>query len=118
MAKRECRGFETISSRYPRGDVETQERTTMNSLTRVHVGDGHQVATEPQSGVRDQLEWSTAGPMLLRIPEVAAELRLGRSSVYQLIQAGELPVVRIGRAVRVSRADLEAWVDERRREQR
>lgn len=55
--------------------------------------------------------------MLLRIPEVAAELGLARSSVYALIQAGELPVVRIGRAVRVPRVVLEAWVERRIREQ-
>lgn len=55
--------------------------------------------------------------LLLRIPEVAAELRLARSSVYQLIQSGELPVVRIGRAVRVPRSALENWIDHQLDEQ-
>jgi len=55
--------------------------------------------------------------LLLRIPEVAAELRLARSSVYQLIQTGELPVVRIGRAVRVPRSALEDWIEHQLSEQ-
>lgn len=55
--------------------------------------------------------------LLLRIPEVALELRLARSSVYQLIQSDELPVVRFGRSVRVPRAALEAWIEQRFREQ-
>ncbi len=52
-------------------------------------------------------------PMLMRVSEVAHELRLARSFVYELIQSGQLPVVRIGRSVRVPRAELEAWVQER-----
>ncbi len=51
--------------------------------------------------------------MLMRVSEVAQELRLARSFVYELIQSGQLPAVRIGRSVRVPRAELEAWVRER-----
>lgn len=89
----------------------------MKGLVRVRADDDLEVLDRPRAGEKGRTESLVARPMLLRIPEVAAELGLGRSSVYQLIQAGELPVVRIGRAVRVSRADLEAWVDQRRREQ-
>jgi excisionase family DNA binding protein len=49
-------------------------------------------------------------PMLLRADQVARALGLGRSKVYELMQSGELPVVRIGRSVRVSRTSLEEWV--------
>ncbi len=55
--------------------------------------------------------------LLLRIPEVAAELRLARSSVYELIQAGELPVIRVGRAVRILRVVLEDWIARQLHEQ-
>jgi excisionase family DNA binding protein len=48
--------------------------------------------------------------ILLRADEVARALRLGRSKVYEMMQTGELPVVRIGRSVRVARAALEDWV--------
>jgi excisionase family DNA binding protein len=50
--------------------------------------------------------------LLLTIPQVAAALSLGRSTVYELVQRGELPVVHIGRAVRVRFTDLEKWVAE------
>ena len=49
--------------------------------------------------------------LLLRIPEAASRLGLGRSTVYELIQAGELPVVRIGKSVRIPASRLEAWVE-------
>ena len=51
--------------------------------------------------------------LLLRVPEVAKALGLGRTKVYELIATGELPVIRLGRAVRVSVAALQKWVDER-----
>ena len=90
----------------------------MKRLMRVQADGDHEALNPSLADAKSRLEPRTARPMLLRIPEVAAELRLGRSSGYQLIKAGELPVVRIGRAVRVSRADLEAWVDDQRQAQR
>jgi excisionase family DNA binding protein len=54
--------------------------------------------------------------LLLRIPEVMTTLGLGRTKVYELIATGELPVVRIGRAVRISRTALEKWIEERQRQ--
>lgn len=50
--------------------------------------------------------------LLLRIPEVAKALGLGRSTVYEMIAKGELPVVRAGRAIRVSVAAIHKWVME------
>lgn len=50
---------------------------------------------------------------LLRPEEVQNILRIGRSKVYEMIARGELPVIRIGRAVRVPRSELERWIDER-----
>ena len=35
-------------------------------------------------------------PALLSIPEAAGYIGLGRSKTYELVQAGEIPVVRIG----------------------
>ena len=52
-------------------------------------------------------------PLLLTIPEAAAALRLSRAKVYRLIDIEGLPVVRFGRAVRVSVKALEQWVERR-----
>jgi excisionase family DNA binding protein len=51
--------------------------------------------------------------LLLRTDEAARLLGLGRTKVFELLTAGELPVVRIGRAVRVPRGELERWIAER-----
>ena len=48
--------------------------------------------------------------LLLTIPEAAAQLGLGRSKMYQLIGEGLIPVVRLGRSVRVSSKALEDLV--------
>jgi excisionase family DNA binding protein len=50
--------------------------------------------------------------ILLKIhPDVTGLTNLGRSTIYQEIAAGRLRVVKIGRAVRVRRDDLNAWLD-------
>lgn len=54
----------------------------------------------------------TIQPLLLTVPQVAKLLNLGRTKVYELIGAKQLPVVRFGRAVRVSSASLQRWVEQ------
>ncbi len=50
----------------------------------------------------------------LKVPEVAEMLQIARSRAYELVGSGEIPSVRIGRSLRVSRKELERWLDERR----
>jgi excisionase family DNA binding protein len=50
----------------------------------------------------------------LKVPEVAKELRIARSRAYELVANGTIPAVKIGRSVRVSRRELERWLDEQR----
>jgi excisionase family DNA binding protein len=52
-------------------------------------------------------------PMLLRIPEVARTLGIARSLAYEMARDGRLPTVHIGKAVRVPRRRLEAWIEDR-----
>ena len=52
-------------------------------------------------------------PLLLTIPQVMACMGLGRNKVYDLIQKEGLPVLRFGRAVRVSLAALQKWIEQR-----
>ena len=59
----------------------------------------------PQEGTPQRL--------LLRIPEVAETLGIGRTKIYELIAIGELPTIRVGRAVRISVSTLQKWVEER-----
>ena len=48
----------------------------------------------------------------LTVEEAAKELGIGRSLAYSLAQAGELPgVIRLGRRILVSRAQLNAVLD-------
>ncbi|HEX6351081.1 MAG TPA: helix-turn-helix domain-containing protein [Candidatus Dormibacteraeota bacterium] len=51
--------------------------------------------------------------MLLRAEEAARMLGLGRSKVFQMLAAGELPVVRIGRSVRIPREELREWIKQK-----
>ena len=53
--------------------------------------------------------------LLLRIPEAAVLLGIGRTTLYKLIDEGELAVVHIGRAVRVPKVELHAFVARQRR---
>ena len=55
----------------------------------------------------------TDQPMLLRAEEVAKLLSLGRSTIFQMLARGELPAVRVGRAVRIPRSALEEWIRQR-----
>ena len=48
--------------------------------------------------------------LLLRIPECAQMLGLGRSYAYELVRSGRIPSVRVGAAIRVPREALVRWV--------
>lgn len=50
--------------------------------------------------------------LLLRPMEVAEMLGVGRSKAYQMMASGVLPVVRLGKSVRVPVAQLRAWLAE------
>ena len=47
---------------------------------------------------------------LMTVEEVAQYLRLNPQTVYRKAKAGELPAVRIGRAIRFRRSELESWL--------
>lgn len=52
----------------------------------------------------------TTRPMLLTIDETAAELRIARRRVYELINDGRLKSVKIGKSRRVRSSDLADYV--------
>ena len=51
--------------------------------------------------------------LLLHIPEAAETLGIGRTKIYELIATGELPTIRVGRAVRISVSTMQKWVEVR-----
>lgn len=57
---------------------------------------------------------TASGALLVDTAEAGRLLGLGRSSIVNLADSGELPRVRLGRAVRFSTADVEALVQRRR----
>jgi len=50
---------------------------------------------------------------LLKASDVARILNISRALSYRLLQQGEIPVVRINRAVRIRPADLEIFIQKR-----
>ncbi len=52
-------------------------------------------------------------PLLLSVPQVSSLLGVGQTLVRELIKTGEVPSVRVKRAVRVPRAQLEQWIERR-----
>ncbi len=54
---------------------------------------------------------SGSEPLLLRVPDAAERLGIGRSTLYELMRNHEIQTVKIGRSVRVPVAALRAWVE-------
>lgn len=48
--------------------------------------------------------------LLLRVEEAAEALAISRRTLYELVRTGEIPVVHIGRSVRVTLTALETYV--------
>src|SRR5690348_15813979 len=60
----------------------------------------------------DELRTGSPNEALLLTPEEAARLlRIGRTTVYALMKAGDLRPVHIGRSCRLARAELDRYVN-------
>ncbi len=53
-----------------------------------------------------------APPLLIRIADAAQMLSLGRSTLYEMINRGELPSIKCGAARRIPVAALHRWVQD------
>lgn len=53
----------------------------------------------------------TTTPMLITADHVVALTGLSRTLIYREADTGDLPSVRIGRAVRFRPKDVEAWIE-------
>lgn len=54
---------------------------------------------------------NTPGPLLLTPRDAAQSLAVCEKTIWNLTHRGELPAVRIGRAVRYDVADLRRWIE-------
>jgi excisionase family DNA binding protein len=52
----------------------------------------------------------TTNELLLRVDAAAARLAVSRTTLYRMVQRGEIPIVRIGSAVRIPVSSLERWL--------
>ena len=48
------------------------------------------------------------------IEEVAQLLKVSKLTIYDLVKKGDLPVFRVGRQMRVDRADLQTYIQNRK----
>jgi excisionase family DNA binding protein len=53
---------------------------------------------------------ATTPPDLLTLTEAAELLRVSRATAYRLVQAGELPALRVGHGLRIDRAELHEYL--------
>jgi excisionase family DNA binding protein len=65
------------------------------------------------AGLRPGPTDSTTRPLLVTIKQAAEMLSLSRSSIYLLMNSGQLSPARIGRSVRFTVEQLERFVAER-----
>ena len=49
-------------------------------------------------------------PLVMTVQEAARVLRLKRSTAYELVRQGVIPSFKIGRHIRVSRAEIEKLI--------
>lgn len=61
--------------------------------------------------VRDRMETTTPAKLLLSAEEAARALGIGRTRMYELLRAGNVPSVKLGRSRRIRPEDLDEFVE-------
>lgn len=56
---------------------------------------------------------SNVDRLLLRVDEAARLCGYSRAFMYEAINRGEIPVIRLGRTTRIPKAWLEKWISEK-----
>lgn len=49
-------------------------------------------------------------PRYVTVAEVADQLRVSNMTVYRLVQAGQLPAIRVGRSYRIREEDVDKYL--------
>ncbi len=88
------------------------ERGSGDKRPLVPIAPAVPVSSDARSGVDQASDATTAREKLLFTPELAAELlSLSRATVYELIAAGELGSIKIGRSRRISPQALRVYIE-------
>jgi len=87
-----------------------QVRTAKGEAT-MGIGDANQLVTECPFDRKVGHLSRVTDPTVYTVCEVATILRLGKISVYQAIEKGEIPCLRIGRRILIPRHALESLLE-------
>ena len=60
--------------------------------------------------MNDYEKQETTAKVVFTVEEVAKILRIGRSHAYQSIARGDIPVIRIGKRILISKVVLDKWL--------
>jgi len=52
-------------------------------------------------------------PLLLDMEQAMEVLSLGKSKIYELVETGGLPILRLGKSIRFPYKALEQWIEQR-----
>jgi len=84
---------------------ELRERFGLKNLIQINPKPRNEKINE------DRVSLGSASPnSLLKAIEISKYLKMSKSGVYHLMQTGEIPVVKIGKSVRVREEDLEEYI--------
>ena len=102
---------EGIQAIDPNGAARSAVRTPITATDQLGFGG----AADVRRDGANRAAAASGQRLLLTVLEAAHALGVGRSTAYELINAGELEVVHIGRACRIPVAAVEAYVERLRR---
>ena len=68
-----------------------------------------------EASLRPQVEeHEHRGVQLLSIAQVCQEIGMGKSWVYRRLRSGEIPSIKLGRSIKVTREDLKEYLERHR----
>jgi excisionase family DNA binding protein len=70
-------------------------------------------AANPQAITRTRMDTATAVPLAHTIPQSCARIGLGRSTLFDLIKAGAIKPIKVGRRTLIAETELQRYVAER-----
>ena len=73
------------------------------------IREGQQRSEKGKQGMRPENEQE-----FISLNELQEILGIGRTKAYDLVTSGDLPAVRIGRSIRISKQDLTDWLERQR----